>query len=118
MLSDSVFDADSNAVDRRSLAAHVLAIIGLEISIFHNFGHFDIIFIAQPCETTKTATASEVLHVHSEIARSFTWCQQILEKKLSKVLIYANYSENAILTTGFFANLPSFGWVASEIDKI
>ncbi len=57
-LSDSGFDADSNAVECLSLAAHVVEIIGLEISIFHNFGHFDIIFIAQPCETTKTATAS------------------------------------------------------------
>ncbi len=67
-----------------SLAAQIVEIMGQEISIFHNFGHFDIIFIAQPCETTKTDTDSQILLVHSEIARSFTWFQQILEKSCLK----------------------------------
>ncbi len=81
MLPDSVFDADSNAVECLSLASHVVEIIGLKIAIFHNFGHFDIIFIAQPCETTKTDTDPKILLFHSGSVRYCT-CVNRFQKKV------------------------------------
>ncbi len=68
MLSDSVSDADSNAVKRASLASHVFAIIDLEIWIFPNFAI--IHYVAQRMEQQKRSTAFKISLFRRKIALS------------------------------------------------